>query len=416
MANTINTVKLNAGILAKLAAGVLVDNLQFCKSIGQADASDYKGKNGYSAGDTIYISKPARPVVNTASFDITSTLGTVSEEKVAMPLDVIANCSFVLDSQELASSINIGSIFERIIKPYAMGMAQNIEQTMLNRAVVNTPNLVGTPGSTVFNTSTMLAAGVKLDNYLAPMDGERYALLSPDAQASALDSRKSFVQASDELAKQYKRGLMGMADGFTYMSNNLVPRITNGADVSGFAVEASVVAISNGMATLGIDGVTSGATIPAGTVFTIDGVFAVHPQTKVNLGYLQQFTTTAAVTEVSGNSVTLPIYPAIYYTTTDSRQNVSTAPVDEGALVVQVGSASTTYTNSLVYHMDAYRMVSVPLVLPKAAEIAEQYTYKGITVAIVQSWDVILRRMITRLDFLGGFAPVRPEWACRITS
>jgi len=415
MTNTINTVKLNAGIIAKLAAGTLADNLQFCKSIGQADANDYKGKNGYSAGDTIYISKPARPVINN-SFDITSTIGSVLEEKVAMPLDVIANASFELDSQELASSINLQSIYDRVIKPYAVGMAQNIEQTMLQRATVNTANFVGTPGSTVFNTTTMLSAGVKLDNNLAPMDGERYALLSPDGQASALDSRKSFVQASDELAKQYKRGLMGLADGFTYMSNNLVSRITNGADVSGFAVEASVVTIANGMSTLGIDGVTSGATIPAGTVFTIADVYAVHPQTKVNLGYLQQFTVTAAVTETSGNSVTLAISPSIYYSTTDSRQNVSAAPVDEAALVVFNGSASTTYTNSLVYHMDAYRMVSVPLVLPTAAEFAEQYTYKGITVAIVRSWDIIKRRMITRLDFLGGFAPVRPEWGCRITS
>lgn len=414
MSATLNTIKSNAGIIAKLAAGEFVDNLQFCKTIGQADANDYKGKNGYSAGDTVYISKPARPVVN-SSFDITSTIGSVVEEKVAMPLDVIANASFDLDSQELASSINIESVYNRVIKPYARGLAQSVEKTMLERAVTNTANLVGTPGSTVFNTSTMLSAGVRIDNQLAPMDGERYALLSPEAQASALDSRKSFVQASDELAKQYKRGLMGMADGFTYMSNNLVPRITQGADVA-FSVESSVVTIANGMTTLGVDGVTSGATIKAGTVFTIPTCYAVHPQTKVNLGYLQPFTVTADVTETSGNSVTLQISPAIYYTSGDSRQNVSAAPVDEAACTVISGDASTTYTNSLVYHADAFRMVSVPLVLPKAAEIAEQYTYKGMTVAIVQSWDVIKRRMITRLDFLGGFAPVRPEWACRITS
>jgi len=413
--NTINTIKSNAGVIAKLAAGAFVDNLQFCKSIGKADASDYNGKNGYSAGDTVYISKPVRPEVGT-SFDITSTIGSLLEEKVAMPLDIIAVTSFDLDSQELASTANLQGIYDRFVKPYAAGMAQEVEKTYLERAVINTPNFVGTPGSTVFNTTTMLSAGVKLDEFLAPMDGERYALLSPAAQASALDSRKSFVQASDELAKQYKRGLMGTADGFTYMSNNLVPRITNGVDVSGFAVEASVVAISNGMATLGIDGVTGGATIPAGTVFTISGVNAVHPQTKVDLGYPQQFTTTAAVTETAGNSVTLPIYPAIYYTTTDSRQNVSAAPVDEAAITVAVGSASTTYTNSLVYHKDAYRMVSVPLVLPTSAEYAEQYTYKGMTIAIVRSWDILKRRMITRLDFLGGFAPVRPEWGCRITS
>lgn len=415
MTNTaLNTVKLNAGILAKAAAGVLVDNLQFAKSIGKADPADYKGKNGYSAGDTIYISKPARPEVGD-SFDITSTIGSLAEEKVALPLDITKVASFDLDSAELASSVNLQGVFDRFISPYSAGIAQEVEKTLLERATINTYNTVGTPSATVFNTTTMLSAGVKIDEFLAPMDGERYALLSPAAQASALDSRKSFVQASDELAKQYKNGLMGKADGFTYMSNNLVSRLAYGADVTGIAVEASVVAISNGMATLGVDGVTSAATITKGSTFTIAGVNAVHPQTKVDLGYLQQFVVTADVTETSGNSVTLAISPAIYYTTTDSRQNVSAAPVDEAAITFY-GSASTTYTYSMVYHKDAYRMVSVPLVLPKAAEIAEQYTYKGMTVAIVQSWDVLKRRMITRIDFLGGFAPVRPEWSCKITS
>jgi hypothetical protein len=150
-------------------------------------------------------------------------------------------------------------------------------------------------------------------------------------------------------------------------------------------------------------------------VFSISGVNAVHPQTKVDLGYEQQFVVTAAVTETSGNSVTLQISPAIYYTTTDSRQNVSAAPVDEAAITIYNGSASTTYTNNLVFHKDAFRMVSVPLVLPEKAEYAAQYTYKGITVAIIRDFDILKRRMITRLDFLGGFAPVRPEWACRIT-
>jgi len=55
------------------------------------------------------------------------------------------------------------------------------------------------------------------------------------------------------------------------------------------------------------------------------------------------------------------------------------------------------------------------LVLPEKAEYAAQYTYKGITVAIIRDFDILKRRMITRLDFLGGFAPVRPEWATRIT-
>jgi hypothetical protein len=415
MTNTINTIKSNGGVLAKLAAGALVDNLQFGKSISKADASDYDGKNGYSAGDTVYISKPAR-FIPTSSFDVTSSIQGIVEEKVALPLDIISSVAIELDSQELASTINIKSIYERAVKPAVAAIAQDVEKVMLLRAAKATYNHVGTAGATVYDTDTMLSANQKLDEMLAPMDGERFALLSPAAQRSAVNARKGLFQSSSEIASQYKKGYMGEADGFTYLSNNLMPRLTNGADVTGIAVEASVVTIANGMSTLGVDGVATGATITAGTTFTISGVNAVHPQTKVDLGYLQQFVVTADAAENGSNQATLSISPAIYYTTTDPRQNVSAAPVDETGALVFYGAASTTYTENIVYHKDAFRMVSVPLVMPNNAELAVQETYKGITVAIVRDFDVIKRRMITRVDFLGGFCAPRGEWACRVRS
>lgn len=413
MPNTFNTIKTNAGVVAKLAAGTLVDELQFCKSISQADPSDYNGKNGYSAGDTIYISKPAR-YIPTSSLDITSSIQSFTEEKVALPLDVISSVAIEMDSQELASSIQIKSLYERAIKPAVQAIAQGVEQTMLSRAVRATANSVGTAGSTVFDTDTILAGGAKMSEFLCPM-GDRFALLSPQAMRSATNARKGLFQSSEEISKQYKRGYVGQADGFDFMSNNLMPLITYGADVTGMAVEASVVTIANGMSTLGVDGVATGATIKAGSVFTISGVNAVHPQTKADLGFLQQFVVTADVTETSGNSVTLAISPSIYYTTTDSRQNVTAAPVDETGAITFVGAASGSYKQDLLFHKDAFRMVSVPLVLPVNAEFAAQETYKGITVAIVRDFDVLKRRMITRVDFLGGFAATRPEWATRIT-
>jgi hypothetical protein len=106
--------------------------------------------------------------------------------------------------------------------------------------------------------------------------------------------------------------------------------------------------------------------------------------------------------------------PAVY--TTGGRQNVSAFPTNGSAIVV-VGATSTSYTQNLAFHKSAFRMVSVPLIMPKNAEIAEQYTSEsGFTIALVRDFDVLQRRMITRLDFLGGVAAVRPEWAARVTA
>ena len=260
----------------------------------------------------------------------------------------------------------------------------------------------------------MLSAREILMKNLVPTD-EMYALLDSSAMRSAVNARKGLFAKQESLAKQYERGYMGDADGFSYLENNLVPRHTNGADVA-FSVEASVVTIANGMSTLGVDGVASGATIKAGTKFTIPTCYKVHPITKATLPDLQVFTVTADVTETSGNSVTLQISPAIYYTTTDPRQNVSAAPVDEDACTVKTGSASTSYTHSLAYHPSAFRFASVPLFKPDGVDLVGQETVDGMTIRVVRDYSILTDKLIMRLDFLGGFKAVRPEWATVITS
>lgn len=416
MANGFNTLKNAPGVISKLAAGMLEDKVQFSKVIDKADNSDFDGKNGYNAGDTVYISKPARFIPGTSA-DITSVIQDVTEEKVALTLDTRYVVPIALTSAEIATEAALQSWTKRILEPAVSSMAQYIEKSFYQKATQATYNTVGTAGSTVFDMDTILAAGQKIDENGCPDLDNRYCLLNPAAQRSAVNSNKGLFQSSENIKDQYVKGRMGTGMGFDFLSHNLGYTHTNGADVTGIAVEASVVAISNGMSTLGVDGVTSGATIKKGTVFTIAGVNAVHPITKADLGYLQQFTVTADVTETSGNSVTLAISPSIYYTTTDPRQNVSAAPVDETGTLTFVGSASTSYAQNLAFHKSAFRMVSVPLVMPDGTDMASQSTSDGgFTIRVIRDYDVLTDKLIMRLDFLGGLAAVRPEWACRITA
>lgn len=413
--NTFNTIKSNGGVIAKLAAGTLVDNLQFAKSIAKADETDYNGKNGYSAGDTIYVSQPA-VYLPTAAFDQTSTIQSVLEQKKALVLDIISSVAVDIDSQELASTVNIKSIYNRVVKPAVQGIAQDVEKTMLSRAVVVTSNIVGTAGATVFDPDTMMSAGQKLDEFLASQMGDdRFALLSPAAKRSAVNARKGFPNATDAIAKQYKSGAMGQADGFTYLSNNLMPRLTTGTATGAHTVTTTSVA---GATTIALTG-TGSQTLTAGQTFTVAGCNAVHPQTKADLGYLKQFVITALNTASSGAYTAVALADPIYTATSGSLQNITRFPTASDVVTLGAGTGntlSTTTTQNLVFHKDAYRMVSVPLVMPDAVELAVQETYEGITVAIVRAFDVLKRRMITRIDFLGGFCAPRAEWACRITS
>jgi len=412
MANVNNTIKGGPGLFLKAAAKLLEDELQFTKSIEKAPAEDYNGKNGYSAGDTVYISKPARYVPQTTS-DITSSIQDSVEEKVALVLDINSTVGMQLSSLELATEVQVKDAVERFGKPAVSAIAQNVEQRMLQAMTRATYNQVGTAGSTQFAPDDILAAREKVNKFLCPKDDSRYFLSDSTANRLAVGARKGLFQSASEIAEQYKMGAVGKADSFTWLENELLYVHTRGTQaVTGATVNGTLS--GQGVATMNVTG-TSGGTLKAGDVFTVANVFAVHPITKQVYPFLQQFVVTADNT-ASGTAYTgVTFSPAIY--TTGGRQNVNSFPQGSAAIVIQSGAVSTSFTNSLAYHKSAFRMVSVPLVMPKYAEIAEQYTSEaGFTIALIRDFDVLQRRMITRLDFLGGVAAVRPEWACRVTA
>lgn len=412
MANTINTNKSAPGIIAKAAAGIFEENLQFCKTIDKADTSDFQGKNGYSAGDTIQISKPDRAIPNT-SFDITSSIEDFKEEKTPLALDIVRSIGKEFTSQQIAHDIALKNFITRVVEPNVTTLAQYVEKDHLEKAVDATQNLVGTAGSTVFNTNLSLQAQQKINENACPDLGNRFFLLNSAATTSAVDARKGLFQSSEEIAKQYKNGYMGMADGFTYLTNNLLPTHTNGNDVTGVAIDATPAEAAT---SVNMDGFTANTgTITKGSVFTIDGVNAVHPVTKEDLGYAQQFVVTADGTADANGDIVVSFYPALYSSTSGALQNISALPSDNDAITF-IGSASTGYVQNIAYHKNAFRMASVPLHLPSNAELAIQETVDDVTLQVVRDFDILTRKEIIRFDYLGGLAAVRPEWACRATS
>lgn len=410
MANDISTVKARTGIIAKMAAGFLSDHIQFVKSIDKADTSDFDGKNGYKAGDTIKINIPTQFTLGTGA-DITSTIQDIEERTINLTVNNQYNVPFALTSAEIATDLGLKSWAKRVLEPAMITLSNNIESACLEQAADATYNAVGTPGSTLFDTDTILSAGQKIDENGCKDYSNRMVLLNPAANRSAVNARKGLFQQSDEIAKQYKQGAMGMADGFTFLRNNLINTHTNGNDV---VFEVRTTVSTQGQATLVVEGLTADTgTVTKGTVFTVDTVFAVHPVTKETLPHLQQFTVTADATADSSGYATLSISPAMY--TTGSKQNISAFPAD-GDAITPVGSASTGYAQNLAYHKSAFRFVSLPLVQPDGVDMVAQETVDGITVRVLRDYNVLTDQLIMRCDVLWGMANVRPEWACRIYS
>lgn len=411
MAQTISNIKEVGGILAKAGAKLFEDNLAFCKSIAQADESDFDGKNGYKAGQTIYVNTPMRSIP-TSAFDQTSTVQEIVEGTKPLTLNIISSQAFEINSSEFATEIGLESIMNRVIKPAAVSMAHDFENKVLAQATDAIFNSVGTAGSNTFDTDVILNARQKLNENLCPKNSdERFFLFNSRAGRAAVGARKGLFQSSTAIAEQYKEGYIGMADGFNWLESEMIQTHTNGNDVV-FEVRTTVAA--QGATSLVVEALTTTTgTVKKGTVFTIGSVYAVNPQTKEVSTDLQQFVVTADATADGSGYATLSISPAIY--TTGSLANVNSFPVD-GAAITPVGAASTGYKQNLAFHKNSFRLATVPLIMPKNAEFAAQHTYKGVTMAVVYDWDQLKRSMVLRMDVLGGLCEERPEWAVRVTS
>jgi hypothetical protein len=409
MTNSISNIKDVGAIIAKGSAKVFEDNLMFSKSIAKADESDFDGKNGYKAGETIHINLPMRSTP-TSAFDQTLTIQDIVETTKPLTLNIISSQAFEINTSEFATEIGLKSVMSRIIKPAAVSMAHDFENKVLAQATDAIFNSVGTPGANTFDPDVILYARQKLNENLCPKNSdERFFLFNSRAGRAAVGARKGLFQSSAEIAKQYKEGYIGMADGFNWLESEMTQTHTNGNDVV-FEVRTTVE--TQGQSTLVVEALTTTTgTVTKGTVFTIAGVYAVHPQTKEVLPELQQFVVTANKTADGSGYATLDISPAVY--TTGPLKNVDAFPQD-GAAITPVGSASTAYKQNIAFHKNSFRLATVPLIMPQKAEFAEQYTYNGITMAVVYDWDQLKRSMVLRMDVLGGLCAERPEWACRV--
>ena len=218
-----------------------------------------------------------------------------------------------------------------------------------------------------------------------------------------MDSLKGLFQSSNKIKKQYEDGVIGETGGFEFAENTLLPSFTFGARNNAYLTNSAVAQTGSSLI---VD--TGANAMAAGDVFTIGGVFRVHPETKASTGVLQQFVVTAAY---AGGGGTISIAPAIVVT--GAYQNVSNGAADNQAITF-VGTASATTQQSLCYHPDAFTFATADLILPDGVHFAARKVQDGISMRVVRQYDINNDLMPCRLDVLYGFKAIRPQLACRV--
>lgn len=390
MANSI----LTPVAVTREALRILHQKANFIGSINR-QYDDSFAKQGAKIGDSLKIRLPNQYTVTSGA---TLALQDTTESSVTLQVSTQKHVGMNFTSAELTLSMDDFS--KRIIEPAMAALVANVESDALSmrRDIYQQANNT----SAAITFANVLAGRRKLNDSLAPM-GDRTALLSSNDGAELVNALKGLFQDDAQLSKQYKEGHMGRAAGFDFMENTHLGNQTRGSGAS-YQVN-DTVASGDAVVTVG----TGTGTIAIGEIVTFAGVNAVHPETKVDLGYLKQFVVTAALAAAGD----LSISPAMI--STGATQNVSALPANTAAVTI-VGTASTNYGQSLVYHKDAFTFATADLVMPKGVDWGAREVYDGISLRIVRDYDINNDRLPCRVDILYGYKTLRPQLACRLAN
>ena len=402
-----NNTLLTPDQITREALRILHEKLSFVRSINR-QYDDSFAQKGAKIGDTLRIRMPVQyNVTDGATFARQDSI----EQNISLSVTRRKHVGMGFTSNDL--TMDIDNFSKRFIEPAMSRLAAEVETDAIASASKLTYNQVGSAGSVPNSLKTYLLGRAKLNQFLAPKD-KRTQMVSSIQSAEIVDALKALFNDQSEVSKQYKEGLMGRTAGADWVESESIYTHVNGTGTVTNAVDATVAV--DGTDQLALKSLGNAGTVTVGTVLTIAGVFAVHPETKVTRNaVLQQFVVTAVPGAAdSTGDLTVTVSPKMYYGSTP-RKNISAAPQAD-AEVKFVGVASTGYEQGLLFQEDAFTFATADLELPQAAGFKSRQTYDGLSLRLVGDYNITDDESLYRIDILYGFGALRPEHACRVTS
>ena len=401
MANSLLTIDM----ITRKCLEILENNLVISRNCNK-EYDDSFAVEGAKIGSTLRIRLPDRALVTDGA-----ALQVQDDNEQFTTLTVSSQKHIGINFTSAELTMQLDDFAERVLKPRISQLASSVDADVAN-AYKSIFNTVGTPGTTPATALVLLQAQQKLNESATPMS-PRYATVNPAANAGLVNGMTGFFNPTGTISRQFKTGMMGEGVlGFDEMNmSQSIVNHTTGSRAGTILVNGAVS--TQGQATISIDGLTGATdTVTAGDVFTIAGVFAVNPQTRLSTGSLQQFVVTAAQTGASNALANMAISPPMY-TSSNALATIDAFPADNAA-VTFVGTASTVYPQNLVYHKNAITLATADLLLPQGVDMASRQVHNGISMRIVRQYDINHDRMPCRVDVLYGFSTIRPPMACRI--
>jgi P22 coat protein - gene protein 5 len=368
-------VLLTPTIITKESLVILENNLVAANRVNRKFENQF-----IKIGSSLTIRKPNR-------FLITSGPGlqiqNINEPSVSITISTQNQISWQFTSQDL--TLTVEEFSERYLKPAMATMANQIDFSVLTQTL-SFSNYVGTPTvvPAAFSTSVQLV-GRRMDDNAAPQDNRTLCLNPAGYWALAGGQVGLFVMptAKDALVKGY---LATIGNFEVYMDQNIQSLPSNAQHNT--SQSAVITTAAGAGTTTSIFGGGSTAEIyQVGEVFTVAGVNAINPQSRVNTGVLKNFTLTAS-TAAGASTTILTFTPAIV--TSGPYQNVTGAMSTGSAVTWLTGTTSAQINNAqdAAWTRDAIGLVTVPMEIPQGVDFAARETYRNISMRVVRAYDI----------------------------
>lgn len=388
---------------------LLVNPLEVTEYFGTRFNSDYQ--KPFAVGQTVNIKyAPAFTIRD----GMTWTPQGIQEIQTTVNCNQAFGVDFQATDLEIVLTMERGD--DRINTYYIEGplaqMAQEWDSRSALFAYQNANNITGVLGTnpTSFQTYSN-AARQRVVEMAGAVTGKSGIVIPPAVNTSLVNAVSTTFNPTDEISRQFKKGVIGMQGGYTWHESMSLYDHTAGTWAGAVTVNGA-----------GQSGNTLTVTATAGDTFLIGDVIAlptgsnnVNPRTRRLTTSAQ--TKTVVVTQdltAAGGGVDVINFTPALYGPGSPYQNVSALPSNGGSLTLFPGTASPngkTGKNGLLMHgggqqeVSGMFIVNVPLELPKNEQFARQQRHPktGMAVRIVKFWNPKDAQMGWRFDTLGGY-------------
>lgn len=386
-------------IITREALRILHANLNFISNVDKQYDPQFANSGASPSGKigpSLTIRMPNQYTVRTGA--VLQVQDTVETSQV-LTISTQKGVDTIFSSQDL--TLTIDEFSKRYLQPAMAVLATNIEADALSM-IKDVYNAVDDNAATLSYKD--IANGRKLLNqYLAPPT-ERCGIMTSGHVVSFLDAIKGFFNPQESVSRPYLTGKIGKVNGIDTYENTVLNPFQSG---TALATTGYTATLTSGSATVSITGTTT--TFLRGDIVSFAGVDAVDPETKADRGFVQQFVVTAD-SGASPTSITVSPTPVL----TGATQNVSS--LGSSPAVSKIGGgASALYSQSLLFHPEAFTFVTADLIdVSKFGAWGARQVMDGISMRIARQYDITNDNVPCRIDVLYGYKTLRPQLAVRV--